>query len=61
LNRIANLPSPRVTKQQDILASGDNDGDGGLDYAELTSINPVLYESLGLKDATVRLVQLQSR
>ena len=40
---------------QDVLASGDADGDGGLDYAELTAINPVLYETLGLKDATALL------
>jgi len=30
-----------------MMASGDADGDGGLDYAELTAINPILYESLG--------------
>ena len=41
--------------QQDVLAKGDEDGDGGLDYAELTTINPMLYESLGLKDATALL------
>jgi hypothetical protein len=30
-----------------MLASGDGNGDGDLDYAELTNIDPLLYESLG--------------
>ena len=38
-----------------MLASGDEDGDGELNYAELTAIDPSLYESLGLKDATALL------
>mmetsp|Transcript_39143 Transcript_39143/g.96956 ORF Transcript_39143/g.96956 Transcript_39143/m.96956 type:complete len:423 (-) Transcript_39143:39-1307(-) len=49
------LMTKSVKDLRDVLASGDADGDGGLDYAELTAINPVLYETLGLKDATALL------
>jgi len=44
-----------VKNLRDMLASGDGNGDGDLDYAELTNIDPLLYESLGLKSATALL------
>jgi len=40
---------------QNLLSSGDTDGDGALGFVELTNINPALYETLGLKDATMLL------
>lgn len=47
--------SASVKAIQSILSSGDDDGDGTLDFSELTGINADLYETLGLKDATALL------